>query len=407
MRIQCGFNRRKSMSVNLTAPSGFSASDLVFNDSFTGSSLNTKSWNTYVTSNAAQGAPWFDNGSGGSAMGDPGYDAEYDMPSQVSVNSGLTLNAVQQSITAGGVTYPFTSGVVTTYGKVEFTGGYLQISMKQPSGDGAWPALWLLPGAGAGSSGDNFEIDMQEGGMTDGSANPNDVFSGTLHDGSDATYNSTVNAGVDLSAGFNTYGIDWVPGQSITWYLNGQQVGQVTSAQTTIPDEPMELIMSNEVANSSASGWHTTMDGSTPNSMPMQVADVQLYQNPGSGETIMGSNVTGTGSTGTGTGSTGTGTGSTGTDTLPTVAITSTGGTVTSRAQTVAGTVDLADAGSTVNIYDGTTQIGTATADSNGGWTADVTLTNRGANVVTATDANAAGTGTSNSVRRREDQGRL
>src|SRR5271166_5788706 len=393
------------MSVNLTAPSGFSASDLVFNDSFTGSSLNTKSWNTYVTSNAAQGAPWFDNGSGGSAMGDPGYDAEYDMPSQVSVNSGLTLNAVQQSITAGGVTYPFTSGVVTTYGKVEFTGGYLQISMKQPSGDGAWPALWLLPGAGAGSSGDNFEIDMQEGGMTDGSANPNDVFSGTLHDGSDATYNSTVNAGVDLSAGFNTYGIDWVPGQSITWYLNGQQVGQVTSAQTTIPDEPMELIMSNEVANSSASGWHTTMDGSTPNSMPMQVADVQLYQNPGSGETIMGSNVTGTGSTGagtgstgTGTGSTGTGTGSTGTDTLPTVAITSTGGTVTSRAQTVAGTVDLADAGSTVNIYDGTTQIGTATADSNGGWTADVTLTNRGANGVTATDANAAGTGTSNSV---------
>src|SRR5271166_4132779 len=179
-----------------------------------------------------------------------------------------------------GQTYPFTSGALTTYGKMEFTGGYLQISMKQPSGDGAWPALWMLPGSGAGSSGDNFEIDMQEGGMTAGSANPNDVFSYHLHDGSDATYNSTVNAGVDLSAGFNTYGIDWVPGQSITWYLNGQQVGQVTSAQTTIPDEPMELIMSNEVANSSASGWHTTMDGSTPNSMPMQVADVQLYQNP-------------------------------------------------------------------------------------------------------------------------------
>src|SRR5271165_822421 len=121
---------------------------------------------------------------------------------------------------------------------------------------------------------------------------------------------------------------------------------------------------------------------------------LEIYQH--AGETITGGhiyadNVTGGGSTGTGTGSTGT-------DTLPTVAITSTGGTVTSRAQTVAGTVDLADAGSTVNIYDGTTQIGTATADSNGGWTADVTLTNRGANVVTATDANAAGTGTSNSV---------
>ena len=120
-----------------TAPSGFSASNLVFNDSFSGTSLNTQSWNTYMTSNAAQGTPWLGNGSGGSALGS--YDAEYDMPSQVSVNSGLTLNAVQQSITAGGVTYPFTSGVLTTYGKMEFTGGYVQISMKQPSGDGAGP----------------------------------------------------------------------------------------------------------------------------------------------------------------------------------------------------------------------------------------------------------------------------
>ncbi|MGB9203993.1 MAG: glycoside hydrolase family 16 protein, partial [Terriglobales bacterium] len=250
-----------------------------------------------MTSNAAQGSPWLGNDSGGSALGS--YDAEYDMPSQVSVNSGLTLNAVQQSITAGGVTYPFTSGVLTTYGKMEFTGGYLQISIKQPSGDGAWPALWMLPGSGAGSSGDNFEIDMQEGGMTAGSANPNDVFSYHLHD-SGGTFGGDVNAGVDLSAGFNTYGMNWIPGKSITFYLNGQQVGQITSAQTTIPDEPMELIMSNEVANSSASGWHTTLDGSTPNSMPMQVADVQLYQTPGSGETIMGSNVT-AGSTGTGT----------------------------------------------------------------------------------------------------------
>src|SRR5271157_5202620 len=29
---------------------------------------------------------------------------------------------------------------------------------------------------------------------------------------------------IDLSAGFNTYGMNWIPGKSITWYLNGQQV---------------------------------------------------------------------------------------------------------------------------------------------------------------------------------------
>ena len=82
----------------------------------------------------------------------------------------------------------------------------------------------------------------------------------------------------------------------------------------------------------------------------------------------------------------------------PTVAINSTGGRVTQANQTIAGTVDLADAGSTVTILDGTTAIGTATVNSSGKWSTGVTLANQGANVLTATDANSSGTGTSNAV---------
>jgi hypothetical protein len=82
----------------------------------------------------------------------------------------------------------------------------------------------------------------------------------------------------------------------------------------------------------------------------------------------------------------------------PTVAITSAGGTVTSASQTIAGTVDAADASSTVKVFDGTTQIGSTTVGANGAWSANVTLPNQGANVLTATDANAAGTGTSGAV---------
>ena len=84
--------------------------------------------------------------------------------------------------------------------------------------------------------------------------------------------------------------------------------------------------------------------------------------------------------------------------TPPTVAITSKGVTTTSAAQTIAGTVDVADAGSTVTILDGATKIGSATVAASGGWSANVTLANQGANVITATDANAAGTGTSSAV---------
>ncbi|WP_143201593.1 glycoside hydrolase family 16 protein, partial [Bradyrhizobium sp. NAS96.2] len=150
-------------------------------------------------------------------------------------------------------------------------------------------SLWLMPGAGS-SSGDNFEIDIQEGGYT-GNGPANQAFTWHLHTPS-GTVGGTVDTGIDLTAGFHTYGINWVPGQSITWYLDGKQIATVTSAQVPIPNEPMQLIMSNQVANSNTAGWHTALDSSTPSSMQMQIAEVQLYQAAGSGNTVTGANVT-------------------------------------------------------------------------------------------------------------------
>ncbi|TJV07441.1 MAG: glycoside hydrolase family 16 protein [Mesorhizobium sp.] len=277
----------------LSAPAGFASSDLVFEETFSGTALDSD-WHTYITSNAANGWAWNSYGSGGSGPGGA-YDADYDMPSQVSVSNGLLdLTAIKQPISGmnqgTAQTFPITSGAVSSYGNFEFNGGYLQISMKAPSGDGAWPGLWLMPGKGAGTSGDNFEIDMQEGGYT-GSGPANQAFSYHLHTPS-GEFGGVVDTGIDLTAGFHTYGINWVPGESITWYLDGKQMAQVTSAQVPIPNEPMELIMSNQVANSNAAGWHTALDSSTPSSMQMLVDGVQLYQRAGSGDTVTGANVT-------------------------------------------------------------------------------------------------------------------
>ena len=184
-------------------------------------------------------------------MDNPGFDAEYDMPSRVSVNNGLTLDAIRQSITALGVTYPEASGVVSTYGKMEFTGGYLQISMKQPSGDGAWPSLWLMPGQGAGNSGDNYEVDLQEGGFT-GAGNPNDAFAYSFHPAKKERSAEWWTWGPTSRLATTHSNSNWVPGKSLTWYLNGKQIWQITSATTSILNEPMELIMSMEVGNSSS-----------------------------------------------------------------------------------------------------------------------------------------------------------
>jgi len=280
--------------MTLSAPAGYTSSDLVFQDDFSGTTLSS-SWNPYITSNAANGWPWNGSPSTGSLVGTE-YYADFDTPSQVSVSNGtLNLTAVKQPITTSingtTKTFPETSGTVSSYGNFEFNGGYLQISMKAPSGDGAWPALWLLPGDGAGSSGDNFEIDMQEGGMLYNGPT-NQGFAWHIHAGASGTLGGVIDSGVDLTAGYHTYGINWIPGQSITWYLDGKQMAQVTSAQVNIPNEPMELIMNNGVANTASSGWHTALDSSTPSSMQMQIDSVQLYQKAGTGETVTGANVT-------------------------------------------------------------------------------------------------------------------
>ena len=83
--------------------------------------------------------------------------------------------------------------------------------------------------------------------------------------------------------------------------------------------------------------------------------------------------------------------------TAPIVAITSAGG-LANQTQTITGTVDLADAGATVSIFNGANPIGSAIVQSDGTWSSSVTL-NNGNNALTALVADAAGNlGVSNSV---------
>jgi beta-glucanase (GH16 family) len=253
-------------------PTGFTSRQIIFNDQFFGTALDPTKWNTYISSRAANGAPWNGNGSGGSGGNVGGYNAEYFEPSQVHVNNGLTLTAARGSSQPG---YQWTSGVVSTYGKFQFDGGYVQIEARMPGGDGMWPGLWMLPGPG-GSHGDDNELDLFEGNYIGNGVSPNDNAAWQLITPSGAT-GGLADAATDLTAGFHIYGVNWIPGQSVTWYLDGKQIGQVTSAQYPIPNEPMELIIDLQVANSSASGWRTIFDDSTPSPSTMSIAGVQVY----------------------------------------------------------------------------------------------------------------------------------
>jgi beta-glucanase (GH16 family) len=268
----------------MAAPAGYSASQLEFNETASGSSINPAYWNTFLTSNAAQGAPWNTNGSGGStpAGSSPNYDAEYDLPGQITESNGVIDIRATETPTPGFIgntptVFPFASGALSSYGRFQFDGGYLQVEAKMPAGAGMWPALWMLPGPG-GTSGDNYEIDLFEGGADDGGpgTSSSDMFSWHLHTPS-GTVGADTNTNVNLTTSFNTYGLKWIPGQSITWYLNGNVIGTITSAQASIPNEPMELLVNLEVANSNASEWHSVYNSSTPTVNDMLISGVQVY----------------------------------------------------------------------------------------------------------------------------------
>jgi Ca2+-binding RTX toxin-like protein len=84
---------------------------------------------------------------------------------------------------------------------------------------------------------------------------------------------------------------------------------------------------------------------------------------------------------------------------LPDLAITSTDAGTDPRTQTISGTIDSADAGATVSIYDGSTLLGTTTPDGSGAWSMTVDLLSiQGPQSVEAQATNSKGTGTSNAV---------
>lgn len=257
-----------------TAQTGYS--NLVFSDNFSGTSLDSN-WNNFMqSSSGVWPANW--NGPGGNYLNS--FSS-----SQVSVNNGLTLSATESRGS-------WVGGVITS--TRYWDGGYFQVKAKMPSAtatdNGAWPAIWMLPAPGQPSC-DAWEIDNFEGGMGTGSSAttadpyPNDFSWHTNAPSSGCASSQTKvgtdsNSGIDLGTGFHTYGLAWVPGKSITWYLDGKQIGQITSSQITIPNEPMELILNLGVASSSTSSWHS-YPGETPpvpTTMTMQVSGVQVWQ---------------------------------------------------------------------------------------------------------------------------------
>jgi beta-glucanase (GH16 family) len=159
-------------------------------------------------------------------------ELEYYSPSAVSIENGsLVLRSDKQ--TTG--TRAYTSGEVRTGTKhVVSRGSAVEWRTQVPSGKGIWPANWLVatPCNGLQGCGSNWppEIDVME--MRGSAPNVNIMTHWWGSYPSQQHETTTYDTGLDLSADFHTYRLEWFR-DSVAWYIDGVQRAKHTQNVTT------------------------------------------------------------------------------------------------------------------------------------------------------------------------------
>jgi beta-glucanase (GH16 family) len=207
---------------------------MMFNDEFSGSSVDSSKW----TANWL-GAP--------GAITPPVNSLEtecYD-PHQATVANGeLDLTAINATCNVGGKTFAYKSGMVQSNGKFSFTHGAFEARIWTPAGTGMWPAFWT-----DGQSWPNDgEIDVLEA-YGDDNSSYHYHYAGC--GGDCGPGDSAVVTGA--TAGWHTYSANW-QSDTITWYYDGKPVW----SYPTQTNSPMYLIL-NLGLNSSSPAVPATM----------------------------------------------------------------------------------------------------------------------------------------------------
>lgn len=239
----------------------------VFDDEFNGTKLDSAKWVTcYDTFRPG------DNGCTNAGNN----EQEWYVPSQVSVNNGnATLSAVNQPVqakgTAGGKTYQYQSGMIST-GRADNTKqpkwsanyGYYVARLKYDGGQGVWPAFWLLPVDRSWPP----EIDIMEH-----LGNTPDKLLLTTHWPSPEGPQKDGSAikGPDFTKGWHTYAVNWQP-KRIDWYVDG--VLKKTYSGAEVPTKAMEMILNLAIGGNLPGN----ADSTTPFPRSLLVDYVRVYE---------------------------------------------------------------------------------------------------------------------------------
>ncbi|WP_430107339.1 RICIN domain-containing protein [Paenibacillus lautus] len=238
--------------------------NLVWSDEFNGTSLNRANW-----------TPEIGTGSGGWGNNELQYYT--DRAQNVQVTGGnLVITAQKESY--GGMNY--TSARIKTQDLKSFTYGKVEARIKLPSGQGLWPAFWML-GSNISSVGwpKSGEIDIME------RVNNNPYVNGTVHwdAGGHADF-GRVSGNLDFSQ-FHVYSIEW-DSKYIRWFVDGQQFNEFYIENGTGNTEefqrPFFILLNLAVGGN----WPGSPNNSTPFPSQMLVDYVRVYQDTGASNVI-------------------------------------------------------------------------------------------------------------------------
>lgn len=230
--------------------------NLAWSDEFDGSSLNTANWTAETGT-----------GSGGWGNNELQYYTNRTQNLQVT-GGNLVITAQKESY--GGMNY--TSARIKTQGLKNFTYGKIEARIKLPSGQGLWPAFWMLGSnittAGWPASG---ETDIME------RVNNNAFVNGTVHwdAGGHAEYGQ-VSGSLDFSQ-YHVYSVEW-GSKYIKWFVDGNQFNQFYiengTGNTEEFQKPFFLLLNLAVGGN----WPGAPNSATSFPAQMLVDYVRVYQ---------------------------------------------------------------------------------------------------------------------------------
>ncbi|MFK3870193.1 family 16 glycosylhydrolase [Pseudoalteromonas rhizosphaerae] len=186
---------------------------MVWSDEFDGASIDSNKWNFELSC------------AGG---GNNEKQCYTDNEQNAFIKDGI-LNLVALPADEG-AEKPYTSARLNTRYNADFTYGRFEMRAKLPSGQGSWPAFWMMPtDEEYGTWPRSGEIDILEAVnlktvAEDGTVEAN--IHGTLHYGREWPNNSnsgkayTFAEGMNPADDFHTYAIEWQEGE-IRWYVDG------------------------------------------------------------------------------------------------------------------------------------------------------------------------------------------